>query len=99
MGDADPERIAVTIYGLSLLAASTLVSILWRYAVYAKLVRPDAADEDVTLLTQRLTPGLAAYAVIIIIGWFLPVVAVVGYLLVALFFIVPVHLIRRHLFG
>ena len=31
----------------------------------------------------------------IALGLFLPVVAVVGYLLIAVFFIVPIHLMRR----
>jgi len=33
-------------------------------------VRPDAADEEIQLLTQRLTPGLAGYLVLIIAGLF-----------------------------
>jgi uncharacterized membrane protein len=54
------ERVAVTIYGICLLLTSTLLLVLWRYAVHAGLVRPDASDEEVQLLTQRLTPGLGA---------------------------------------
>lgn len=42
-----------------------LVSALWRYAVRASLVRPDAPDDDLALLTRRLTPGLAGYVVMI----------------------------------
>jgi uncharacterized membrane protein len=99
IGEDDPERVAVTIYGLTLLAATSLVSVLWRYAIHEKLVHPDAKDEDVQLLTKRLTPGLAAYAAIIVVGLFFPVVAVVAYLAVALFFIVPFRLLRQHLFG
>jgi hypothetical protein len=53
---AGPERVAATIYGISLLLSATLLWVLWRYAVRAGLVRPDAADEEVQLLTQRLTP-------------------------------------------
>jgi len=63
--------------------------VLWRYAVRAHLVRPDAADAEIQLLTQRLTPGLAAYLVLITTGLFLPVVAVVGYLAIALYYIIP----------
>ena len=33
-------------------------------------MRPDAADEEIQLLTQRLTPGLAGYLVLIIAGLF-----------------------------
>ena len=57
IGKNGPERVAATIYGISLLLSSTLLWVLWRYAVHAGLVRPDAADEEVQLLTQRLTPG------------------------------------------
>ena len=52
-------------------------------------MRPDAADEEVQLLTQRLTPGLAAYLILIVSGLFLPIVAVSGYLAIALYYIIP----------
>jgi TMEM175 potassium channel family protein len=91
IGDNDPERVAATIYGLSLLLSSTLLWVLWRYALHAGLVRPDAADEEVQLLTERLTPGLAGYLVLIVVGLFVPVVAVAGYLAIALFYIIPLR--------
>jgi len=83
------ERVAVTFYGITLLLTTTLLMVLWRYAVRAKLVRPDLADEEVELLTERLTPGLAAYLVLIVSGLFLPLVAVIGYLAIALYYIIP----------
>ena len=89
IGQDSPERVAVTFYGISLLLASTLLMVLWRYAVRAHLVRPDAADEEIQLLTERLTPGLAGYLVLIISGLFLPILAVIGYLAIALYFIIP----------
>jgi uncharacterized membrane protein len=85
------ERVASTFYGLVLLAAASLLALLWRYARHARLVRPDAKDEEITLLTQRLTPGLAGYGVVIVIGLFVPIAAVIGYLLIALFFLIPVR--------
>ena len=39
-GETSPARVAVTVYGINLLLASALVSLLWRYAVRAGLVRP-----------------------------------------------------------
>jgi len=57
--------------------------VLWRYAVHAGLVRPDAADEEVQLLTQRLTPGLGGYVILIVAGLFVPIIAVAGYLAIA----------------
>lgn len=91
IGEDKPERVAANIYGISLLVASTLLLVLWRYAVHAGLVRPDLADEEVQLLTQRLTPGLGGYLVLIVVGLFAPIVAAVGYLAIAVFFIVPVR--------
>ena len=79
----------MTFYGLSLLLTTTMLLVLWRYAVWAHLVRPDLADEEIELLTQRLTPGLGAYLVLIVSGLFIPVIAVVGYLGIALYYIIP----------
>ena len=89
IGQDSSERVAVTIYDVTFLLASTLLLGLWRYAVHERLVRPDAADEEVQLLTQRLTPGLAGYLVLIIAGLFIPDVAVIGYLAIAIFYIFP----------
>jgi uncharacterized membrane protein len=96
-----PERIAVTFYGVTLLLTSSLLLVLWRYAVRKKLVRPDAGDEEIQLLTQRLTPGLGGYLALIAAGLFLPIIAVIGYLGIAIYYIVPTRrltrLIRRKL--
>ena len=89
------ERVAVTFYGLTLLIAGALLSLFWRYALHARLVRPNAGDEEITLHTHRLTPGLGAYAVLIIVGLFSPVAAVIGYLVIALFFLIPLRIRRR----
>lgn len=78
-----PERVATTIYGINLLLCSVLVSVLWR------------SDEDVTTLTKRLRlGGMASYLVMIVLGWFLPVLAVLGYLAVAIYIIVPFGVLR-----
>jgi hypothetical protein len=68
---------------------------LWRYALHARLVRPSAGDEEITLLTYRLTPGLGAYGVLIIVGLSSPVTAVIGYLVIALFLLIPLRIRRR----
>jgi uncharacterized membrane protein len=95
LGTRHNERVATTIYGLTLLAAAFILSVLWRYAVREDHVRPDALDEEVSELTVRLTPGLASYAILIGVGLFLPDVAICGYLVVALYFIVPIHRRKR----
>jgi hypothetical protein len=45
-------------------------------------------------LTERLTPAFAVYAVVIVGGLFAPTLALVGYLAVALFFLVPTHVLK-----
>ncbi len=94
-GDDDADRVATTIYGLTIFTAVVLTSIIWRYAVGARLVRTDAAEEQIADLTSRLTPGLAGYVVMLVLGLFLPTLAVVGYLVVAIFILVPFELFRR----
>jgi uncharacterized membrane protein len=95
IGADRPERVAATIYGLNLLLAAVLLSTLWRYAVHERLIRADLADEAVKLITTRLTPGLVGYVVMILLGLFLPIVAVLGYLIIAVYNLIPVRDLRR----
>jgi hypothetical protein len=95
VGERDAGKVASTVYGLTLLGAALAMSALWRHARSRNLVRPDVGDEEVVALTRKLTPGLAGYVAMIALGLFLPVVAIVGYLLIAVFFIVPIHRMRR----
>jgi hypothetical protein len=95
IGEVNAERVAVIVLGINLLLTLILVSVVWRYAVQAQLVRPDLADEDVRTLTKRLTPTLGAYVVMIIVGLFLPVLAVLGYLVLALIILIPFSALRN----
>lgn len=72
-----------------------MVSVPWRYAVHAHLVRPDLANQDVKTLTKRLTPTLGIYVVGILVGLILPIVAVFGDLALALYILTPFSAIRR----
>jgi uncharacterized membrane protein len=92
--DQDAARVATTILGLNLLSVAMVTSIMWRYAVRSSHVRPDAADEEVRILTQRLAPGLAGYVGLIALGMVLPRAAVLGYLLIALVLLFPIGLKR-----
>jgi uncharacterized membrane protein len=89
------EKVAATIYGVTLLAVTSLLSVMWSQAVRHQLVHPATDDEEITLLSRRLRPSLALYVVLIVVGWFVPLVAVIGYLVVAFFLIFPLHLRRR----
>jgi uncharacterized membrane protein len=94
IGESDAQRIAVTVYGMNLFLVAVVVSLIWRYAVWQHLIRAEVADTDVKAITRRLTPGLAAYAVFIGTGLFFPVIAVFGYLVIAVCFIVPFAALR-----
>ena len=92
--EREPERIAATVYGVNV-SSMIMVSVTWRYAVRAHLVRPDLANQDVKTLTKRLTPTLGIYVVVILVGLVVPIVAVVGYLALALYIRIPFSAIRR----
>jgi uncharacterized membrane protein len=85
------ERVASTIYGLALLVCTGILSGLWRYATRAHLLEPDLEDDEVTLLTRRVTPGIGGYVALIILGLFLPKAAVIGYFVVAVFLLLPIR--------
>jgi uncharacterized membrane protein len=89
------ERIAVTVYGLNLLAISGSTSIVWHWALWQRLVSKDNSEEDVRALTSKLDPSLASYAVAIGTGLWRPSVAVVLYLVIALFMIIPFRAVVR----
>jgi uncharacterized membrane protein len=93
--ESEPVRVAVTVYGVTLLLAMVMASTVWRYAARAGLIEPDLADDDVKTLTKRLTPTLGVYVVMILVGLFLPLVAVFGYLVLALFILIPFGALRR----
>jgi len=58
-------------------------------------VNADLDDDEITLLTSRLTPGLGGYVLLILFGLFFPKISVFGYLAVAVFLILPFRLPHR----
>jgi uncharacterized membrane protein len=96
-GRDNPARVAAIFYGIMLLVTASLLSLVWRYALRERLVRPDAGDQEVKTLTKRVTPTLAAYVVMIALSLLVPTVAVAGYFVIAVFLLFPFGLrARRH---
>jgi len=87
----DGERVAVTIYGLTLLAIRLVVLLLWKYASAEGLVRTDLDDAALDEVTAKLTPSLGLYVVAIAVGLAAPSIAVVLYLAIALYIIIPLR--------
>ena len=90
----DSARVATTMYGVTIFAAALMTAVMWRYARYSGLVDPDTSDDEIAGLTKQVTPGLAGYVAMILLGLFLPTAAVIGYLLLALYLIVPFGVIK-----
>jgi uncharacterized membrane protein len=95
LSNVGDERIAVTVYGLNLLAISGFISIVWHYALWQRLVSRDNSEEDVRALTAKLDPSLVSYAAAIGIGLWRPNIAVGLYLVIALFMIIPFRSVVR----
>jgi uncharacterized membrane protein len=91
------ERVGVTVYGLNLLAMAGLTSLLWRYSVSQSLVSQERPDEELRRITAKVEPGLLSYIAAIVIGLIAPRVAVVLYLAIAIYLIVPYRAIRHWL--
>jgi uncharacterized membrane protein len=91
IGDTGPERVAATVYGLTLLVVGLLQAALWLHAIRAELTPAGTSEYELRVLARRLTPGGGGYVVLVLVGLFAPVVAVFGYLLIAFGLMVPVQ--------
>ncbi len=95
--DAGAERVAVTIYGLTLLAIRLLGSALDAYARREHLFSQQADGEEL-YVRRRLLPVVIGYVVAILIGLAVPQVAVALYFGIAVYLVVPFREVRRLLF-
>ncbi len=93
--DTGAERVAVTFYGLTLLAIRLLGSALDAYARREHLYSPQGDGDDVQGPRRKLLPVIIGYAIAILIGLVLPEVAVVLYCGIAVYLIVPLREVAR----
>ena len=96
--DTSGERVFVTLYGLTLLTIRLLGFALDAYARRAHLYSHEHADEESQADGGTLVPVIIAYVIAILIGLALPTLAVVLYLAVAVYLVVPIGRIRYVLF-
>ncbi len=90
-----PERIAVTIYGINLLAMSAMTSVVWRHAVGEGMLSGEHPQDEVQEVTKKLTPSLGFYAAAIAIGLLAPRAAVFLYLAIALYLLIPFRTVMQ----
>jgi uncharacterized membrane protein len=96
--DVGAERVAVTVYGLTLLAIRILGSALDAYARREHLYSPQGDGDEVRGPRRKLLPVVTGYVIAIIIGLVLPVAAVAVYFGIAVYLIVPFREVARLLF-
>jgi len=94
----DAERVAVTVYGLTLLVIRLLGSALAEYARREHLYLPPGEGKDPPGEQRKLLPVVIGYMIAILIGLLLPVVAVAIYFGIAVYLVVPFREVARLLF-
>jgi uncharacterized membrane protein len=93
--EVDAERVAVTLYGLTLLAIRLLGTALAAYARREHFLSPQGDSDEVQAPQRRLLPIVIGYAITIGIGLALPRLAVALYFGLAVYLIVPLREIAR----
>ena len=92
------ERVAVTVYGLTLLAIRLLGAALGAYARREHLYSPQGNGDEVEAPQRKLLPVVTGYVIAILIGLVLPWLAVALYFGIAVYLIVPFREVARLLF-
>ena len=95
---AAAERVAVTVYGLTLLAIPLLGAALAAYARREHLYSPQGNGDEVEGPQRKLLPVVIGYVIAILIGLVLPWLAVALYFGIAVYLIVPFREVARLLF-
>ena len=84
------ENVAVALYGLVMTGAGLLFNWLWMHASHAKLFDDGVTAAGVRGMKARILFGPAMYLVGAIIGYFLPIVGVVVFAGLILFYWLPI---------
>ena len=95
----DAKRVAVVVYGLTLLAIRLTFYALDVYSRREHLRLPGAEDPDLQDERRKFRVVVVAYTVTILIGVLLPLAAVAIYFGIAVFLVVPFRALTQSLFG
>jgi uncharacterized membrane protein len=83
------QRVAVTVFGLTVLTTRLMFAALVAYARHEHLRRGGAPDRDLAEAQQKFRVTVAAYTGSIILGLLFPLAAIVLYFAIAVFLVVP----------
>jgi uncharacterized membrane protein len=96
--DIADERVAVTMYGLTLLAIRLMAAAMDAYARREHLYSQQEDGEELQSAQRRLLPAVIGYVIAILIGLLVPRAAVTLYFFLAVYLIVPFGEMARLLF-
>jgi len=96
--DVGNERVAITIFGLTLLAIRLLGAALDSYARREHFYSPEGEGQELHSAQRQLLPVVIGYVIAIAIGLVVPHVAVAVYFCLAVYLIVPFGEMTRLLF-
>jgi uncharacterized membrane protein len=96
--NTDWERLAVTVYGLTILAVRLMFAVLVSYSRREHLGQERAEDPDLREARRKSGFTLIGYCVAILVGLLLPIVAIAFYFALAVFLVVPFRTVARELF-
>jgi uncharacterized membrane protein len=90
------ERVAVVVFGLNLTLAALMLYLVLRHASRTpEVAADDLAEEELQAFASQRRSALVLQGSATVVGVFLPLLAVVFYLALALFYVVdPVRLVR-----
>ena len=88
------ERVAVTVFGLTVLTTRLVFAAMAAYARHAGL-RRSTPDSDLQDAQKKFRIVVAAYLGAIVLGLLFPRVAIVLYFVVAVFLVVPFHAVAH----
>jgi uncharacterized membrane protein len=91
------ERVAVVVFGLNLTLAALMLYLMLRHAGRAPdVAADDLAEEELQAFAQQRRSAMLLQASATVVGVFLPLLATVFYLALAIFYVIdPIRLVRN----
>jgi len=97
--NTDWQRMAVTVYGLTILVVRLTFALLVSYTHREHLRQVRADDPDLREARKKTGIVLVGYGVAIVVGLVAPPVAIAFYFALAVFLVVPFRAVAREIFG
>jgi len=89
------QRVAVTVFGITVLATRLVFAAMATYARHEHLRRAGTPDRDLQDAQQKFRVAVSLYVGAIALGLLFPIVAIVLYFGVAVFLVVPFHAVAQ----